>query len=65
MKKIDLSILFHYIVVFGVILLTWIPYMSITRDNVIYTSLLSFVTFVIADQLAHLLILGEKIDLIK
>jgi hypothetical protein len=53
----------HYILVFGVLLLTWIPAMNLMGGNVYYTSVIELMMFIGADLVAHKLILNEDIKL--
>jgi hypothetical protein len=43
----------HYIIVFASIAFTWTLYMGWFKDNLYFTILASFVTFVVVDKLAQ------------
>jgi hypothetical protein len=52
--------LLHYGVVFGALLISWVPVMNATNNNIVTTSLIVGGIFVIVDKFAHTMILGEK-----
>jgi hypothetical protein len=56
--------LLHYVVVYGVLLLSWVPVMDYFKQELIPTALTVGVIFILADQLAHKIILGEDYSLI-
>ncbi len=53
----------HYVVVFAVILASWIPLMNYFQNDVGKTALSALVVFIIADQLAHKIILKENFSM--
>jgi len=59
MKKLYKELL-HYAVVFAVILLAWVPVMDYFNDDIYLTSGAVFLIFILADQLAHKILLKEK-----
>ena len=52
--------LLHYIVVFGILAGSWTHIMEYFGGEIIPTVITGFVVFVVSDQLAHKLLLGEK-----
>ena len=52
--------LLHYIVVFAVIAVSWVPMMGLMGGNTWYTLASVFGVFVIVDQLAHIYLLKEQ-----
>lgn len=63
--KLQISSLIHYLIVFLVLWLSWIPIMNYFSNNLLLTSITAFLVFVISDQLVHIFVLGEKPSLIK
>jgi len=59
MKNVFMELL-HYIIVFAVIAVTWLPLMNYF-NNLTYTLLASLLIFFVTDQLAHRFMLGEKL----
>jgi hypothetical protein len=52
--------LLHYGVVYGSLLLTWVPLMTYFKNDVTYTAVGGLIVFVVADKIAHRVILNEK-----
>jgi len=52
--------LIHYGVVFGALLISWVPVMNAANNNIVTTSLIVFGVFIVADKFAHAMILCEK-----
>lgn len=61
MKKQNyLMELLHYVVVYGVLVASWLPIMNYFKDDINLTVATGLVVFIVADQLAHKYILNEK-----
>lgn len=58
--KLTMKELVHYLVVYGVLLVSWVSLMDYFKGNVTSTAIAGLVVFIITDMLAHKYILHER-----
>jgi hypothetical protein len=46
----------HYVLVYGALLISWVPLMNHFNGDVAYTAAAGLVVFVVADKIAHKLL---------